>query len=199
MNRLTRSFVVGAAALVASVGVASQASAVPLLDFAMDGVHGPTAVVSYGGGATPLVGVDLSVDSVAGVGGTPLNNGTSLVITGGLLQFSSGANLGGYNWGANPSACTSLADPGCSIVVTGGVAALGIPNGTVLMAGRLTGAMISGAPFPGVILATFVNFVNATLAANWGLPGGLTPWASADTLNLSLSAFGTRTGAFRCA
>lgn len=197
MTRLVRSFVVGAGALVLSLGVAGTASAIPFLDFAMDGVHGAGASVSYAGGGAALVGTGLSVDSVAGLGGTPLNDNDSLVITGGLLAFETGANGGGYTWGANPDACDNLADADCSIVITGGIASLGIAPGTVLLAGRITSAQVVGG---GIIAATFVNFINANLAAHFGLPGGDFPWVAANTLNLGLSLFnGDGSSAFTCA
>jgi hypothetical protein len=183
-------------AAAAALAVASTAQAIPVLDFNLDAGHGATASVSYAGGGAPLIGTDLSVDNVIGLD-TPLNDTTILTISGGLLNFETGGNTGGYTWGANPDICASLVDLFCSVTITGGVAAAGIAPGTTLLAGRITGAQIAGA---GVVLSTFVNFVHEDLAGFYGLPGGDTPWTAANTLNFLLINFNHAPGtAFTCA
>jgi hypothetical protein len=68
------------------------ARAVPYLAFSIDANHPSTASISYAGGATPLVGVDISVDSVTGVN-TLLNNGVTLPFVG-ALNFTTGPFIG---------------------------------------------------------------------------------------------------------
>ena len=68
------------------------ARAAPFLLFSMDANHPPTASISYAGGAAPLVGVDISVDSVIGID-TPLNNGATLPFVG-ALNFTTGPFIG---------------------------------------------------------------------------------------------------------
>ena len=75
------------------LGGMGQARAGSMLDFNLDPVHPVGASISYAGGANPLVGSDLSVDSVFGLG-TPLNDLSMLGLTGGLLNFQPG-NLTG--------------------------------------------------------------------------------------------------------
>jgi len=67
--------------------------AAPYLDFNMDGSHPIGASVSYAGGATPLVGVNISVDSVLGIG-TTLNDGVTVPFVG-ILAFTTGNYVGG--------------------------------------------------------------------------------------------------------
>jgi len=68
------------------------ARAVPYLAFGIDANHPPTASISYAGGAAPLIGVDISVDSVTGVN-TLLNNGVTLPFVG-ALNFTTGPFIG---------------------------------------------------------------------------------------------------------
>ena len=187
--------------LAAFLGFATPALAVPTLDFAMDGVHPANATVSYAGGTSPIIGANISVDSVAGVGGTPANNGVITTIQGGALNFTSGAETnpadGTYAWGANANTCTSLADANCSFTITGGVSSLGIAAGSTLLAGRVLSTTIVGG---GIVNTIFVNFVDATLAAFYGLPGGTTQWTFvAPGMNLGLTGFAsTAPSAFSC-
>ncbi len=109
--------------------------ALSILDFDM---AAPTAgSISYAGGATPLKGVNIQVDTVAGIG-TPLNSMVLLPITGGLLNFTTG-NLTGfdqYHWnfgGGGPA----------SIVLTGGITTLGIPDNSTLLTGTVMSALVT--------------------------------------------------------
>lgn len=153
--------------------LARTASAAPVLDFNMDAVQ-PGSSITYAGGAAPLVGTNLSVDSVVGLN-TPLNDGVSLTLTGGALNFTSGAWISGFTWGA-----------GGSFVITGGIGALGIPNGSVLLSGTITGAELQNGNR--LLFTTFVNTVNATLANFFGLAGGPNNFWS-GFMNLSLNNF----------
>lgn len=69
-----------------------------------DDVMSSSGTLSYAGGVAPLVGTDIYFDFIQGVG-TPLNAGfgNGLSITDGLLNFTTGANTGGYNWAGGGS------------------------------------------------------------------------------------------------
>jgi len=67
--------------------------AAAILDFNMDAIHPAGASISYAGGATPLVGVNISVDNVTGIG-TPQNDGVTVPFVG-ILNFTSGIYTGG--------------------------------------------------------------------------------------------------------
>ena len=67
--------------------------AAPILDFNMDGGHPAGASISYAGGVNPLVGVNISVDSVLGIG-TPVNDGVAVPMVG-ILTFTTGNYSGG--------------------------------------------------------------------------------------------------------
>ena len=51
------------------------------LDFNIDATHPVTAQISYAGGSSPLVGVNIGVDKVTGIG-TPLNTGVDRFLFG---------------------------------------------------------------------------------------------------------------------
>lgn len=189
----TRDVSVGLQAMLLAGLLASPAAAVPVLDFNMDAVHPSGSSVSYAGGSAPVIANDLGVDNVVGIGGTPANNGSILTITGGLLDFTSGANTGGYTWGSG-TGCTSLSDASCSITITGGISALSLGAGTVLLAGQVTGVQVTTG---NILLTAFINFIDATLAGYYGLPGGTTPWSSVNPINLTI-LFLPSSGAFNC-
>lgn len=133
-----RKFLIIAAVFVMALNLTLSpvpARALSILDFDM---AAPTAgSISYAGGATPLKGVNIQVDTVAGIG-TPLNNMVLLPITGGLLNFTTG-NLTGfdqYHWnfgGGGPA----------SIVLTGGITTLGIPDNSTLLTGTVMSALVT--------------------------------------------------------
>jgi hypothetical protein len=133
-----RKFLIIAAVFVMALNLTLSpvpARALSILDFDM---AAPTAgSISYAGGATPLKGVNIRVDTVAGIG-TPLNNMVLLPITGGLLNFTTG-NLTGfdqYHWnfgGGGPA----------SIVLTGGITTLGIPDNSTLLTGAVMSALVT--------------------------------------------------------
>jgi len=64
---------------------------------------------SYGGGTDALIGSDINVDSLSIIG-----SGQSFSITSGYLNFTSGANTGGWNWDGGGS----LSISGCIDNVT---------------------------------------------------------------------------------
>ena len=60
---------------------------------------GVGGLYSYAGGNNPLVGTNIPIYSVTG-DMTPSQNGVSLSIVNGLLDFTSGASTGTWSWGA---------------------------------------------------------------------------------------------------
>src|SRR5262249_29606218 len=104
--------------------VQSAVRADPLLDYILSPPHPSSASISYAGGTNPLVGANVNASSVVGVG-TPANDGTVLTISSGRLNFTTG-NFSSF------SSNTWTFSGGGSISLTGGIASLGIPNGSTL-------------------------------------------------------------------
>jgi len=76
---------------------------------------------TYAGGSASLIGNNIGISSVFG-NGTPTNGGSTLKITNGLLNFTSGAYAGnGYNWiwDSTPANKGTLNLTGCIAGVTG--------------------------------------------------------------------------------
>lgn len=92
----------------AAVGMgmmAGNAAAMPILDFA---ISAPTpGVLSYAGGNNPLVGAGIQIDSVIGLG-TSLNNYISFNVLGGVLDFTTGASTGAWQWGGGAESSIAL-------------------------------------------------------------------------------------------
>lgn len=87
------------------------------------GLNVPTAgSVSYAGGASPLIGTGIEVDTILGVD-TALNAGTPINCNNCILDFTSGASTGDWEFGAG------------SISIIGGATEPGIPNGSLLLSG----------------------------------------------------------------
>ena len=173
--------------------IGSTAHAQPTIDF---GIVAPTpGTISFGGGAAPLVGTNIEVDNVVGIN-TPLNPGVVRTITGGLLNFTTGAGTGlGFMWTG-----------GGSITVTGGIAALGIANGSTLLSGTFEAAqVINFGTNPRVLVSLLIDRINAALAASVGLPGGLAatdlPYNGVLNLSFNIGSGGIDpvTGAFTTA
>ncbi len=104
MNSLRKMAGVGKVVLLAAIAVlvlSSSAWAQEELDFTIPASN-PGAVISYGGGADPLVGTKITVTDVTGVS-TPDNNGTTFTCTKCVLAFTSGAEDGPWSWGAGGS------------------------------------------------------------------------------------------------
>lgn len=127
--------------------------------------------VSWDGGSSPLVGTNLPVAFVVGIG-TPLNSGIPLAITGGILDFTSGSYSGaGWSWG-----------PGGSLDITG---CIGLTCGTLLTDGfqSVNVQSIAGTPFQ-VQLGNIEGTINPNLADYLGLEGNTAFTASSITLTL---------------
>ena len=160
--------------LALSLAFSSQAYAAGMLDF---GVIAPTTgSISYAGGANPLVGSNIEVDNITGLG-TPLNAGVAgqRDCIGCLLNFTTG-NL------ISTTANSWTFGPGGTITIVGGIDlndnmvldGTDIPAGTTLLSGSFIGSVTVTA-FPGgfrVAGAGFTDVKDADLAAFYGLPGG---------------------------
>jgi hypothetical protein len=154
-------------ALLALVGMTSTVHAQPSVDFTVPASN-PGASISYAGGSNPLVGTNISITEVTGLGGTPLHNGVTQAVTGGVLNFTSGnfGNSVGGDWEFGVG-------PANSITITGAVPGASIPPSTTLLQGTVLSAKVdvtSGM----VALGAFINTIDPTLAAYYGLltPGG---------------------------
>ncbi|MDR7415093.1 MAG: hypothetical protein QN193_07020 [Armatimonadota bacterium] len=169
------------------LGGAAVAGAVPVLDFNMDATHPAGASISYAGGTNPLVGINISVDNVTGLG-TPLNSGITLTIVGGILNFTTGNLIG--------STSTSwLFGGGGSITLVGKIPDLGINTLTTLLSGTWTSASVFkiGDTFR-IVGGTFVDTKLKALTDYFGLPDGVTLYLG--NINLSFSATGSPPNAF---
>ena len=112
----------------------------PCIDFGNVLEGGGTA--SYAGGDAPLVGTDIQISRIDGIG-TPENSTfplDGLIVSNGLLDFETGAlieydPITGYHFAG-----------GGSFVITGGIAELGLDDDTVLATGTFTEAMFQPGP-----------------------------------------------------
>jgi hypothetical protein len=157
---------VGLTLLFASWAAAAQACTLDLNVSAAD----CQGVVGYDGGSTPLVASGLGVDSITWTD-TPRNPNQELNLTGGQLDFTTGAfrgTAGGTGW--------NFAKGG-SVSVTGAIPSLGIAAGTVLLEGSFTGTTTvrpQDASALNVLGATSLHVVNPQLASYLGLSTGST-------------------------
>ena len=111
------------------------------LSIGFDDVNTQGGTVSYDGMGGPMVGTDIIFDQIKG-DGTPLDDGNPHAIIGGLLNFTTGANIseGPTQW---------LFAGGGSFTLIGGIPDLGIAAGSVLLSGSFTGPNVvaGGAAF----------------------------------------------------
>ena len=120
-----KSLLIGMSCVMASlISVSASASTI---DFA---VNAPTSgTISYDG-STALIGSGIDVDTIVGLS-TPLNAGAAISCDGCLLNFTSGANTGGWDFGS-----------GGTISIVGGVSAAGIAGGATLLSGTFDSASV---------------------------------------------------------
>ena len=160
--------VVGSVAMLGLALSPIPALADPLLDFDVPGLQPKTAHIDYAGGLSPLVGSGIVVDSVVGLG-TPLNDGVALPCVDCTLDFTTGANIGGWNWAG-----------GGTITITGF-------GGISLMDGSFDTANVTafGNSFK-IAGAGFTDTKNSNIVAFYGLPPQ-GPWAGNFILNFNAS------------
>ena len=155
--------------VVAMLMMSTSAMAIPILDFDMSA---PTAgSISYAGGAAPLVGSAINVDTVIGLG-TSLNNSVTFNLINAVLNFSTGNLIGGtatsLSFGAAPSSNITLS--GTVDVDGNGVVDASDITGT-LFSGSFGQADIftAGTSFR-VAIAGFFDEKHVDLLALYGLP-----------------------------
>jgi len=125
----------------------------PLLDF---NIAAPTSgTISYAGGAAPLIGKDIQVDTLIGLG-TPTNDHVQQVLNNTFLNFTSG-NYTGYDpirWYFGGGGTISISD-----------------ESTTLLSGTFSDARVSieGGIFK-VAIAGFFDTKDPDLLAFYGLP-----------------------------
>ena len=182
----------GLALAAVSVGMmAGNAAAMPILDFA---VSAPTpGTLAYAGGSTPLIGSGIQVDSVVGLG-TALNNYISFNVIGGVLDFTTGASTGDWEWGGGAES---------SITLVGGI---DINNDNVadfsgtLLSGTFGETQVSyqGYTFQ-IVGASFTDFKLPALLDLYGLPkfmeDGSTPLSYDGNLNINFTGSYSTDGA----
>ncbi|WP_447979465.1 PEP-CTERM sorting domain-containing protein [Candidatus Nitrospira bockiana] len=186
-NHTLKSRLLGKAGLLAlglavAVGMSpGLGQAQPTLDF---GVIAPTTgTIAYGGGASPLVGVNIQVDNLVGLG-TPANAGLVLGCVSCVLNFQTGNFVGS-------DATTWTFAGGGNISIVGGLDVTGdgvpeTPTDLVLLNGTFKGAVVlslgGGANIAG---AAFSDTKFEGIEAVYGFPVG-TQWAG--SFNISFAA-----------
>lgn len=143
------------------------------------GIEAPTlGIISFAGGAAPLVGAGIQVDSIVGLD-TPSNPDTVISCDGCVLNFETGAHTGGWNFAS-----------GGNISIVGGAAAAGIGGGETLLSGTFLSATtfdVGGGFFNFKIAgASFTDEKHEDLLDYFGMPAG----DYLGGLNISFSTFG---------
>ena len=163
--------------------VAGSAMATPMLDF---NIGSPTAgIISYAGGASPLVGTGIEVDTVVGLD-TFLNADVLRNLIGAELNFTTGASSGAWSWGGGEDTTISIRG-GVDFNLDGN---LGIPVDTLLMSGTFGNAEVcyDGGMFK-ITAASFSDTKHEDLLGFYGLPvlmpDGTTPMLYAGNFNIS--------------
>ncbi len=153
-------------AMLALPGIA-RASSITFL-----GAAPTTGTIFYAGGATPLVGSNISLDLVVGTD-TPLNDGGAALCLTCVLNFTSGNFVTG-------DATAWIFDEGGSFSIVGGLDLTGdgvqnagdIPAGTTLMQGVFSGlqfTLADNAPlFNGLQLSFISTVLDPALVAYYG-------------------------------
>lgn len=166
--------------------------AVGCIDFEL--IAPSVGTISYAGGAAPLIGLGIDVDSIIGVT-TPVNNGVELTCFGCVLTFTTGGSTGS-------TANTWNFGPGGFITLIGGVDMNGndiqdggdIPAGSVLFSGPFVGTTLVQR-FTGsfrLLAGAFEDTKDPALLAYFGLSNVLLDGA----INLSFNATGVPPNAF---
>jgi hypothetical protein len=184
-RQMKKVFAKSLALAVIGMGImAGNAAAIPILDFA---VSAPTpGAISYAGGASPLQGTEIQVDTVVGLN-TLLNNNTAYNIIGGVLNFTTGPSIGEWQWGGGA---------GSSISIVGGVDTdndtVADFNGTLLTGFFGTAQVIHQNGTFHIVGGGFSDFKLPELLDVYGLPthevDGVTPLTYNGNFNISFTA-----------
>jgi hypothetical protein len=143
------------------------------------GIEAPTTgTISYAGGAAPLIGAGIDVDSIVGLD-TPLNADAPILCDSCSLEFTTGGSTGGWNF-----------SNGGTIDIIGGVADAGIAGDSTLLSGSFNSASVTdigGGIFNFKIAgASFLDIKHPDLLAYFGLPEG----SYQGGLNISFNTIG---------
>jgi hypothetical protein len=170
--------IVSILAILSLAVMASSVHAQPSVDFTVPASN-PGASISYAGGSNPLVGTNISITEVTGLGGTPLHNGVTQAVVGGVLNFTTGnfSNSVGGDWEFGVGSANSL-------TIAGAVPGAGIPASTTLLQGTVLSAKVDVTSGK-VALGAFINTIDPTLAAYFGL---LTPGSGGFNIRFLASA-----------
>src|SRR5262249_12240564 len=115
----------------------------------------PAGQISYAGGVAPLVGSNIHVDSVMGIG-TNLNAGISQMISGGILNF----NTGNYTEGGTNEWDFGTSGLSPTITITGGIGGIaGLGAGSTLLSGQIESATVVSLSGTGTFKVTVMMFV----------------------------------------
>jgi hypothetical protein len=180
--RVTKTLVTLALALIlcGALVMSVQATNLPELDFNIRAIIGGAATIGYGGGANPLVGANIPVFTITGLG-TPLNNGVSLNLDlsgspSAFLGFTTGNFMTSNpeEWQFGPGGTISIIGSIAAQTPTGGSAFAGLGASTTLLSGHFTGTEDVDALGSNFYIAgaSFLDSKDATLLAYFGLTGG---------------------------
>jgi hypothetical protein len=165
-----------ATAVAAGLFAAGRAGAAPNLTFTLTPQSGEGRI-HFNGGSGALFGDTLGVSSVKGLS-TPSHADAVLPLADATLQFKTGGLVAASPVGpaaAGPITTEWDFGPGGSLELDGGISTLGIAPGTKLITGTFSNQSFVkslGAGDLHVQGGAFVNVVDPTLAAYYGLPTG---------------------------
>jgi len=161
-------------ALVVLLGLyATPAIATSTLDFVLTATASP-GTVKYVAGVNPLQGINIPVGSLTGIV-TPLNNGTTVNIFGGKLNFTTGNFTGftpGVSW--NFSSGGTFVITGCADIDGDGLPCDGSDVSGTLATGSFIGTpqvFVIGSTAR-IVGAVGADTKNPLLAAFFGVPSG---------------------------
>ncbi len=184
------------AALLAPALLSVHVFADTVLDF---GIQAPTpGVISYAGGTKPLVGKNIQVDNVLGLG-TPAHDNATVNIIGGLLNFTtgnfSGASTTPSAWDFSGGGTITLT--GCAdLDHDGGACDAQDASGTLLTGTFDNATVLAMSSVSKILGAGVIDIKNPQLAQFFGLPFGSTDFYTGG-LNLSFRASGLPPHSFR--
>jgi len=154
-----------------------------------DGSIANSGSITYNGTGGPLVGTNIQYDTITGVE-TPANQGSTLAITGGKLNFTTG------NFASSTSTTWTFAAGG-TITITGAVPSLGINSAsTVLLSGYFNiDTVVTKQNLAAKILnAGIFDYKNAAVEQYFGITNGPLSWTG--NLDANFSAAGSPPGGF---
>jgi len=181
MRKLSTGLALGFALLLATTAKADS-----LLDFTVPAVN-TGASVKYTGGTHALIGTNISITQVQGLGtpwhasdAAPFDPAT--IINNGHLNFTTGAGSPGWNFGG-----------GGSITITGwipGLVGSAINNNVVLMSGTFQSAAVTkllAKKSTTLLLAgsAFYNSINPVLRTYFGLAGAI-DWSGSFNIQIQV-------------